>query len=123
MTVIPLSALPNQEFWIILDGQHCVINLYQRSGRMYMDLSTPESIVQKGALVMPRTPIITAYSNGFKGQLYIRDTARPPQFQEAPVYDGLGSRFELCYLTDYEVKEIAKYKLQKAFSVDTGNTK
>lgn len=105
MIKIPLSQLPDQEFVIVLAKQNCTIHLYQRGGRMYLDLQVGQTQVQQGALVIPKTSLISVSNCVFSGQLRIIDTKRTPFEQEPPHYSELGSRFVLYYLTDAEVKE------------------
>ena len=105
MVRIPLSAIPNQEFNIVLAGQNCTINIYQRDVYMYLDLYVASEVVQRGALVCPLTSIITVSNNLFKGALYIVDNDKPSLEQQMPEYSGLGSRYQLYYLTESELKE------------------
>lgn len=106
MIKIPLSPLPNQEFMIVLGKHNCTINLYQRGDHMYLDLFVANQAIEQGALVRPKASLITVSTALFTGQLRIIDKERDPLEQEEPNYLGLGSRFELYYLSDKEVKEI-----------------
>lgn len=48
MQLINLSAIPAQQFNIVLDGLNCTIKLYQRDARLYMDLETTDRVIFKG---------------------------------------------------------------------------
>ena len=51
MIELDLSPIPNQEFMMVLDRQSCVINIYQRAGRVYLDLFMDGEPVQVGSLL------------------------------------------------------------------------
>lgn len=106
MIKIPLSPLPNQEFMIVLGKHNCTINIYQRGSFLYLDLFVNNQLIQQGALIVPKASLVTVGSALFSGQLRIIDKERKPLDQEPPNYLGLGSRYELYYLSDQEVSEI-----------------
>lgn len=105
---IPLSALPNQELLIVLGEQRCTLHVFDRGGRLYLDLYCDYNPVQLGAICLPFCPIITATGRGFIGQLRIIDKLTKPQAQAIPYYQGLGSRFFMYYLSAQEEAQIGK---------------
>lgn len=94
MKIIPLLAVPSQEFNIVLSGQSCAIKIYQKSTGLYFDLSVSNSPVVTGILCLDRVKLVRYSHLGFIGDLSFMDT----QGTNAPEYTGLGDRFQLMYL-------------------------
>jgi hypothetical protein len=93
--LIPLAAVPSQQFGINLDGQNCVISVYQKTTGLYLDvlfngapLSTTVRCLQDAQLLADRQYL------GFVGDLVFVDT----QGDTDPQYEGLGVRYFLVYL-------------------------
>lgn len=93
MRQISLSALPAQTFTVILDGQNCVISLYQRGKSLYLDLEADGNAVCKGAICRNRADTLQSRASLFSGTLHFWDTegSSPPQWED------LGSRHLLLY--------------------------
>ncbi len=104
MVQIPLIAIANQEFQIILEEQECTIHLYQLGDYFYLDLYVGDDTIIEGAIVQPRCGIIPSPTN-FKGQLYIVDEQNTPAQPDLPNLEELGTRFNLYYLTEDEVSD------------------
>jgi len=94
MQVIPLSATPSQSLSVVLAGQDCKINVYQRSTGIYLDLLVSNVPIIQGNLCRDRSLMVRDSYLGFVGDLAFTDT----QGLDDPVYSGLGSRFLLVYL-------------------------
>lgn len=109
MINVPLSALPNQELLMFLDRQNCTINVYQRGARLYLDLFLNMEPIQRGAIILPKAPIITRVSHGFKGQFRMIDLKSKPDKPQIPNYRELGTKFYLFYLSETEEQSGAKY--------------
>lgn len=107
-TQIPLSALPNQELMSVLGEQRCTLHVFDRDGRLYLDLFCDYEPVQMGAICLPFAPIITAVGRPFKGQLRIVDLLAKPKAQTIPNYAGLGTRYFMYYLTPEEETNYAR---------------
>ena len=91
---IPIKAIPNQRFNIVLNDQNCTVHLYQRGEYLYMDFIANERTIRTGAICLTDISLLqypTPYFNGF---LFFADTKR---MHKAPTFDELGSRFILCY--------------------------
>jgi hypothetical protein len=93
MLYIQVQALPAQTFQVVLDGQECTISLYQRVGRMFLDLAVGDVGIRKGAICQHNADVIQSESRFFSGNLRWLDTRgqRPPEWQ------GIGDRFFLVY--------------------------
>lgn len=111
MIKFDLDPDPNQEFMILLDGQSCTINIYDRDGLLYLDLYKDGEPVQLGSLLQPREPTVTRTDRDFRGNIRVVDMGNEPDRQCMPFYQGLGGRFEVYYLTAQEEKEVARYEL------------
>lgn len=104
MLQIPISAIANQEFQIVLDDQNCTIHLYQLGDYFYLDLYVGDNTIIEGAIVQPKCGIVPSPTD-FKGQLYIVDEQNTPAQPDLPNLEELGTRFNLYYLTADEVTE------------------
>ena len=109
MIELDLSPIPNQEFMMVLDRQSCVINIYQRAGRVYLDLFMDGEPVQVGSLLQPKAPTITRADCPFKGNFRVVDSQSAPDKQKMPTYEELGTRFKVFYLSEQEEAQVAKY--------------
>ena len=99
MLIIPISALPNQQFSVTLTGQNCVINLYQKSTGVFLDLTVGDVIICQGALVLGQSLIVKNTYRGFVGNLMIMDT----QGFTDPDYTGFGDRYQLYYVEESDL--------------------
>lgn len=105
MKIVPVQAVPNQIFSILLDNQACQITLSTRFFGLYMDLSVSNTPVRAGVVCRDRNRIIRYPSLGFVGDFCFLDT----QGTDDPVFTGLGTRFLLEYieLADLEAFALA----------------
>lgn len=95
MQIIPVQAVPNQIFSILLGNQSCEIALTTRSTGLYFDLSVNNEPVRNGVICQNVNRLIRYPYLGFLGDFWFIDT----QGTDDPVYTGLNSRFLLEYLT------------------------
>jgi hypothetical protein len=98
MLIIPLSPIPSQKLKIVLNDQDCEISVLMRGDNLYLDLTVDGVVIQQGALLLDYVSAIQIPTRNFSGTLAMVDT----QGQAAPRYDGLGSRWKLCYWSDGE---------------------
>ena len=105
MLTMPVEATPNQQFQVVLDDQNCTIALYQRGKRMYLDLYVDDTAICQGMICLP-TVGVPRNSRDFSGKIFVVDTLSTPSRQEAPQWEGLGSRWNLVFLTADEVEEL-----------------
>lgn len=104
--LINIGAEPNQEFEVILSGQKCSINLYQRAGRLYLDLTADGAVIIRGAVCYNNTDILQYRHAGFLGNLRFWDT----ESANDPVYSGIGTRFRLYYIPPEEGDELREFE-------------
>jgi len=100
MIVIPLQAIPAQAFNVSLGGQTCRIALYQKGGDFFIDLSVNGSPIRQCGMVLNGVWIVRYAYLGFVGDLVMFDTQGT---NDGPTYDGLGTRYQLYYLTPAEI--------------------
>lgn len=98
MQLIEIEAIPAQTFQVILDGQECTIKLFQRLGRLYLDLTVGTTVICQGAICQYSTDIVQSKSHAFDGELRFYDT----QGYSAPTWDGIGTRYALLYFSEGE---------------------
>lgn len=101
MLTIPIQPTAAQVVKVVLSGQNCQINLYQKNEGLFCDVNADDVEIMSGALCQDATPIIARDYAGFVGNLLFIDT----QGSSKPDYTGLNSRFMLIYL------DAAKYAL------------
>ena len=100
MIAIPLQSIPAQAFNVSLDGQPCRIMLYQKGDFFYMDLTTNNATVVQGRMVLNNVWIVRYAYLGLVGDLFMFDTTGTA---DSPTYDGLGTRYQLYYVTPDEI--------------------
>ena len=94
MVEIPLQPIPAQEVQVILGGQNCTLSVYWRFGHLYADLLVDSEPIFTGAICQNLQWVNQSPSPVFSGGLIFVDGLG----EEAPRWDGLGSRWSLLYL-------------------------
>jgi hypothetical protein len=94
MIIVPIQAVPNQTFSILLDGQACQITLTTRFFGLFLDLTVSNIPTRNGVICLNLNPLIRYPALGFIGDFWFKDT----QGSSDPVFSGLGSRFLLQYI-------------------------
>ena len=103
MTEIPLQAIPSQEVQCILDGQNCTLSVYWRWGKLYADLLVNSEPVFQGAICQNLQWVNQSPTALFSGGLVFVDVLG----DEAPRWDGLGTRWARLYLDAEEAEDPA----------------
>jgi hypothetical protein len=98
MQEIPLQAIPSQSSKVVLAAQNCQILVYQKPQGVFVDLNVDGVDIVAGVIARDAVPLVCREYAGFAGNLLFIDT----QGSSDPSYDGLGSRFNLVYLTAEE---------------------
>lgn len=98
---INIGAEPNQDFECVLGGQNCIITLYQRGGKMFLDLDCNDVPIVRGAICHNNINILRSDSADFRGNLRILDTENNLD----PVWEQIGTRFLLYYLSEAEAND------------------
>ena len=107
MLAVPLSAIPNVGFKVLLDDQPCTIALYQKGLRMYMDLYVDARAVTLGAICLNAQLVVQAAQSLFNGNFIFVDL----EGDEPPQWDGLGTRYSLLYFSKSELEAAGYGKL------------
>ncbi len=98
MQTVPLQPVPAQVSKVVLGGQNCQINVYQKPQGIFVDITSDDVAIIAGTIARDIAPLVSRTYAGFIGNLLFIDT----QGNSDPSYDGLGSRFSLVYLTAEE---------------------
>ena len=93
IVTIPLKPVPAQGVHVVLAGQSCTVFLRQMQGRQYLSLSLNGVVICRNVLMVNRSAIVRAAYTGFIGDLAAIDI----QGDEAPQYDGWGTRWLLAF--------------------------
>lgn len=99
MQIIPLQAVPNQSVNVTLATQACRIAVRQTYYGLFVDLYVNNVAVIVGVAALNLTRIVRDTYLGFIGDLAFVDM----QGSSDPDYTGLGSRYQLVYLSPAEV--------------------
>jgi len=99
MQVVPVKALPYQTLAVQLAGQACVLNIYQKTYGLFMDLYVSGVLVVGGVLCENLTRIVRDVYLGFIGDFVFGDT----QGTSDPFYTGLGTQYLLVYLEEADL--------------------
>lgn len=99
MRKIPLRAVPSQSLSVVLAGQSCQVNVYEKSTGMYLDLFVNHQPIVTTALCHDRVRLVREDYRGFVGDLAFIDR----RGNADPVYTGLGDRFILVYLEESDL--------------------
>jgi hypothetical protein len=101
MQEIQLQAVPSQTLTVVVGGQSCRINLYQRNEGLFIDITTNNVATVYGVICRESVRIVREGYRGLLGNFIFYDI----QSNEDPVYSGLGTRWIFCYLTEAENAE------------------
>ena len=104
METIPVRPEPNQTFQVVLHDQDCSLRIYARnmadgSEPLYMDLYVDEQPIFYGTLCKDALVLPLYDYMPFEGGLLFVDM----NGAEDPQWSGLGTRWQLVYLTQAEV--------------------
>lgn len=106
MLIVPLAAIPSQQFAITLDGQNCTISVYQKTTGVYFDLLVANVPITSTVRCLNAAQLCEDRQYlGFVGDFVMVDT----QGLSDPEYTGLGTRYKLIYL---EAADIAEFDLE-----------
>ena len=98
MQTVPLQPVPSQSTKVVLGGQNCQILIYQKPQGCFVDINADGVDIVVGIIGRDAVPLVCREYAGFSGNLLFIDS----QGSADPSYDGLGSRFDLVYLTAEE---------------------
>lgn len=90
---VPVSAIPYQEFYIILNNQNCYITLRQLGDYIYASLRVDSNVIFSNIICNINAPLNVYPSPYFTGILQFYDE----KGTDKPHYSELGSRWKLKY--------------------------
>lgn len=102
MQQIALQPVPSQQLQAVLANQSCQIAVYLRGSHLFVDVNADGVDITTAVLARDAVPLVPISYTGFLGNLLFTDT----QGTNDPTYDGLGSRFQLVYLTAAEYAQL-----------------
>jgi hypothetical protein len=94
MMIIPIQPLANQSLQVQLANQPCTIQLTQTAFGLFCNLYISSTLIIGGVLCENLNRIVRSLYLGFVGDLVFNDL----QGSNDPIYQGLGSRYQLVYL-------------------------
>lgn len=90
---VPISAIPYQEFYIILNNQNCFITLRQLGDYLYASLRVDSNVIFSNVICNINAPLNVYPSPYFTGILQFYDE----KGTDKPHYSELGTRWKLKY--------------------------
>ena len=103
MFIIPLQPVPNQTVNTQLTGQNCNINAYQRFYGLFFDLYVNNTLIIGGVFCLNQVLLVRSTYLGFIGDFSFYDMTGKGN---NPTYTGLGSQFNLIYLTPADITNL-----------------
>jgi len=91
--LIPINAVPAQQFTIQLGNQNCDISIYQKNTGLFFNMVVNDTPCVNSVICLNLVGLIREAYYGFIGQLAFVDTKGTTD----PVYTGLGTRYVLVY--------------------------
>lgn len=98
MLQIPIQPVPSQQLQVVLGGQNCQIAIYQKPQGIFVDINVNGVDISIATLAQDVNALNPITYSSFQGNLIFTDTQGPSD----PEYTGLGSRYQLVYLTAEE---------------------
>lgn len=98
MQLIPIQPVPSQQLQVVLAAQNCQLAIYQKPQGLFVDLISNGVLISSAVIAQNLNVLNPLVYSSFQGNLYFNDT----QGTTDPVYTGLGSRYQLVYLTAAE---------------------
>lgn len=95
MQTVPLQQTPAQSIKSVLGGQNCRISLSQKPQGLFFDLEVDSVPIVSSVIARDAVALVCREYEGFKGNLLFIDTHGSAD----PLSSGLGSRWQLVYLT------------------------
>lgn len=96
---VTLQPVASQQVQTVLGGQQCQIAVYVKNQCMFLDMMVNGTQVIYAVQCKNLVSLIPTAYIGFVGWLMFIDT----QGSEDPKYTGLGSRWQLLYLTEEDL--------------------
>lgn len=100
MQTISISPATSQQLNIRLSDQDCTIRLVQRTTGLFIDLSVNGKYLIQSVICLNCNKLVRYAQHSFSGDLFFADT----KGSDDPVYDELGGRFKLFYITADELE-------------------
>ncbi len=105
MIKIPLEKIPNQIISVTLDDQKCTFHIYQRGQYLFLDLAIDGEDIKTGCIALSSQSAIGPDVKDFSGHLYWLDVVGN---NGVPHYSELNDRFELIFMSDEDIEELAE---------------
>lgn len=103
MQIVSLQPKKAQETTVDLGDQSVTLRIVQRTTGLYIDIGIDNEWIAQGVLCLNCNKLVRYPYLGFAGELFFADTTG----SDDPSYEGLGSRFILCYASAEEMETAA----------------
>jgi len=100
MVKIPLQPVPAQTVNALLEQQAATMTVRQLGTGVYLSLSLGDTSIVSQCICENANRIVRGTYQGFEGDVFFIDTTGAGA---DPQFDGLGTRFQLVYMTAAEL--------------------
>lgn len=104
MQQVAPQAVPNQQLQVQLGTQAVTLNIYQTAFALHMDVLVGAVAIVSGVICENLNRIIRDAYLGFSGDFVWFDT----QGTTDPVYTGIGTRYQLVYLSPSDLAAVGQ---------------
>jgi len=98
--IVPVQAVSNQTLTVYLGGQNTILNIYQKSVGLFIDVYVGTTLIIGGVLCRNHRAIVRDAYLGFIGDFFWTDTYGTGN---DPSYTGLSGQFQLWYVEQGEI--------------------
>lgn len=95
MQAVPIQPVPSQIVKTVLDAQNFQIAIYQKNDGIFVDINVDGTEIVAAVIARDAVGLACRQYAGIEGNLLFIDT----QGSLDPEYSGLGTRWQLVYLT------------------------
>lgn len=104
MQTVSAQAVPNQQLQVQLGAQAVTLNIYQTAFALHMDVLVGSVEIVVGVICENLNRIVRDAYLGFVGDFIWFDS----QGTNDPVYTGIGSRYQLVYLSPADLAAVGQ---------------
>lgn len=102
MQIVPLQPIANQSMQCQLNGQACIIEVFQNAYGLFFTLYVGAQLIKASVICENLVALVRESYFGFSGDFAFLDT----QGSNNPIFTGLGSRYVLIYFTPADLAAI-----------------
>ena len=95
LVIVPISAIPAQQFQVVLNNQNCTITIKKRGEYCYFSLMANGNVVANNIVCLAGNNLVPYNNQYFVGSLFFIDKNG---YYDVPKYELFNTRFKLVYV-------------------------